>query len=459
MYAIVDIETTGGFAKRHKITEVAIYIHDGTQVVESFSSLVNPSHFLPGYITGLTGITPGMLTDAPPFKQIAPKVAELLKDKIFVAHNVHFDFSFIKKELQDSGYAFNAKKLCTVRLTRKLVPGLRSYSLGNIAAHFKVPVHDRHRAGGDAKATAIIFDKLLRMDRNGVIGQLLKTTNKEMRLPSMISEVQFEALPEKPGVYYFLNNKQEVIYVGKAKDIKKRISGHFSGKGGSWSNQNIRNQICEIKYELTGNEFIALIHESLEIKRLWPKYNSSQKNDRLLWGLFHFEDQNNYIRLAVNRQMPGMQPVKTFRSHSEAWHFLQEKVKEFELCSRLSGLHKVPAACYDHALGTCKGACIKEEEAKEYNKRIQKLFEEIGSKDDIGSCAIVGKGRKSGERSLVLIENGAYIGHGFFNRNQNFNSLLDARELITPYSETPEIRQYLVSALASASSDQVLSFN
>jgi DNA polymerase-3 subunit epsilon len=124
MYAIVDIETTGGYAERHKITEVAIFIHDGTQVVDTWSSLINPSHYLPGYITGLTGITTAMLQDAPPFAEVAAKIHELLKDKIFVAHNVHFDYSFIKKELEASGFPFNAKKLCTVRLTRKLVPGL-----------------------------------------------------------------------------------------------------------------------------------------------------------------------------------------------------------------------------------------------------------------------------------------------------------------------------------------------
>jgi DNA polymerase-3 subunit epsilon len=306
MYAIVDIETTGGYAERHKITEVAIFIHDGTQVVDTWSSLINPSHYLPGYITGLTGITTAMLQDAPPFAEVAAKIHELLKDKIFVAHNVHFDYSFIKKELEASGFNFNAKKLCTVRLTRKLVPGLKSYSLGNITAHFRVPIHDRHRAGGDAKATAILFDKLLRMDRNSAIQQLLKKTNKEMRLPSNISEESFEALPEEPGVYYFLNQFKQVIYVGKAKNIKKRISGHFSGRGGSWSNQNIRNQIHEIKYELTGNEFVALIHESLEIKRLWPKYNSAQKNDRKLWGLYSFEDQLGYTRFAVSKQMNGL---------------------------------------------------------------------------------------------------------------------------------------------------------
>lgn len=458
MYAIVDIETTGGFAQRHKMTEVAIYIHDGTQVIESYSSLINPSHYLPGYIIGLTGITPGMLADAPPFKEIAPKVYEMLKDKIFVAHNVHFDYSFIKKELEDAGFNLNTKKLCTVRLTRKLIPGLRSYSLGNIAGHFKVPVHARHRAGGDAKATAVIFDKLLKMDRNGLIGQLLKKTNKEMRLPSLISEEHFEALPEEAGVYYFLNKNREVIYVGKAKNIKKRISGHFSGKGGSWSNQNIRNQICEIKYELTGNEFIALIHESLEIKRLWPKYNSSQKNDRLLWGLYHFEDQAGYIRFAVNRQMPGMQPLKTFKSHSEAWHYIQEKVKEYELCSRLSSLHKVSGACYDHPIGKCKGACIQEEEPKSYNERVINFFETLTKDDLIGTCAILGSGRKNDERSLVLIENGAYIGHGFFSRKENITTIDEAKEFIKPASETPEIRQYILSQMPALRTGSLISF-
>lgn len=456
MYAIVDIETTGGYAERHKITEVAIYIHDGTQVVDSYSTLINPSHYLPGYITGLTGITSSMLENAPAFKEVAAKIYEMLEGKVFVAHNVHFDFSFIKKELEGCGFSFNAKKLCTVRLTRKLIPGLKSYSLGNVASHFRVAVHDRHRAGGDAKATAILFDKLLRMDRNGIIQQLLKKTNKEMRLPSNVSEEQFEALPEEPGVYYFLNQFKQVIYVGKAKNIKKRISGHFSGRGGSWSNQNIRNQIHDIKYELTGNEFIALIHESLEIKRLWPKYNSAQKNDRLLWGIYSFEDQLGYMRIVVGKQMPGMLPHKTFKSHSEVWHFLQEKVKEYNLCCKLCGLHKVTTACYDHASGNCNGACIQEEPAEEYNSRVSKFLQCLQDKSDFGNCAILGRGRKDGERSLVLLENGAYIGHGYLGKNSPFMTLEDARALISPATETAEIRQFILSELAVTKPGKVI---
>ena len=450
MYAIVDIETTGGYAEKHKITEVAIFIHDGTQVIDTYSTLINPSHHLPGYIIGLTGITPGMLKDAPAFCDVASRIHELLHDKIFVAHNVHFDYSFLKRELEASGFPLNLKKLCTVRLTRKLIPGLKSYSLGNIASHMRVPVHARHRAGGDAKATAIIFDKFLRMDRNGVIQQLLKKTNKEMRLPSNVSEEQFEALPEEPGVYYFLDQFKQVIYVGKAKNIKQRLSGHFSGRGGSWSNQNIRNQIHDIKYVLTGNEFVALIHESLEIKKLWPKYNSAQKNERSLWGLFSFEDQLGYSRFVAGKQMPGMVPVKTFKSHSEVWHFLQAQVKEYKLCSKLCGLHKVAAACYDHATGDCHGACIQQEPADEYNRRVESFLESLVENDTTASCAILGKGRQQDERSIVLIEKGSYVGHGFIPRVANVDVIDEVKGYITPAVETPEIKQYILTELSVA---------
>lgn len=458
MYAIVDIETTGGYAERHRITEIAIYIHDGTQIVKSFSSLTNPSHYLPGYITGLTGITTAMLEDAPPFKEVAEEVYNLLHENIFIAHNVHFDYSFVRKELEACGYQLNTKKLCTVRLSRKLLPGLRSYSLGNIASYLKVPIHARHRAGGDAKATAIIFDKLLRMDRNGAISELLKKTNKEMRLPSNISSDLFEALPEAPGVYYFLNQFKEVIYVGKAKNIKKRISGHFSGKGGSWSNQNIRNQIHDIQYQLTGNEFVALIHESQEIKRLWPKYNSAQKNERSLWGLFTFEDQKGFKRLAVAKQMPGMAPVKTFKSHSDIWHFLQANVKDYQLCSRLCGLHKVNSQCYDVATGACLGACIGKEEVQTYNQRVDDFLHSIKKEDELGDCALVGRGRKRGERSVVLVENGAYVGYGFVESKTELDNLEIIREYVNTYQETPEIRQYIMTEITTSRETKLITF-
>src|SRR5688572_10390686 len=169
MYAIVDIETTGGYAANHRITEVAIYHHDGMQITDSFHTLVNPGRNIPFYITGLTGITTEMVMDAPSFEEVAEEIFKRLEGKVFVAHNAHFDYSFLKKEFEVAGINWQSKKLCTVRLSRKIIPGLRSYSLGSLSESLGIRIINRHRASGDASATVRIFDQLLRRDRDGHI--------------------------------------------------------------------------------------------------------------------------------------------------------------------------------------------------------------------------------------------------------------------------------------------------
>jgi DNA polymerase-3 subunit epsilon len=174
VYAIVDIETTGGFADKHRITEIAIYHHDGVHLTNVFHTLINPGRSIPYYITGLTGITQEMVLDAPPFNQIAQEIHRHLENKIFIAHNAHFDYSFLKKEFEQSGIHWQCKKLCTVRLSRKIIPGLRSYSLGSLAESLGITISNRHRAGGDVAATAKIFDLLLKRDKDNHIGKALK---------------------------------------------------------------------------------------------------------------------------------------------------------------------------------------------------------------------------------------------------------------------------------------------
>ncbi|MEQ8244339.1 exonuclease domain-containing protein, partial [Fulvivirga sp.] len=295
MYAIVDIETTGGFAGKSKITEIAIVIHDGEKEVETYETLINPEQLVPSYITGLTGITQQMVDDAPVFADVAAEINDILSDKIFVAHNVSFDYSFVKRALESEGYMFNNKKLCTVRLSRQIIPGHRSYSLGNLCESLGIQIDNRHRAGGDAKATAILFRQLLEKDED-TVRAALKHNSKETILPPNLPKAEFLALPESPGVYYFLDAQGEVIYVGKAINIKKRIISHFSGTSKNNRNQAIRNEIHHIDYELTGNELIALVLESQEIKRLWPKYNRSQKYIANQWGVYKYEDRQGYIR-------------------------------------------------------------------------------------------------------------------------------------------------------------------
>lgn len=249
MYAIVDIETTGGYAAAHGITEIAIYIHDGKKIVKHFETLINPQQSIPRYITALTGIDNSMVATAPAFEEIAEVIFKLLNDKIFIAHSVNFDYSFIKHHLKAAGFDFNAPKLCTVRLGRKVFPGLPSYSLGNLCRSLELPLDNRHRAGGDAKATVQLFEHYLANGGDEHIEQMLKKTSSEQWLPLQLTKAAILQLPSGPGVYYFHDIKDKIIYVGKAINIKKRVSSHFTHHDADKKRQHFLRTICKITYQ------------------------------------------------------------------------------------------------------------------------------------------------------------------------------------------------------------------
>ena len=456
MYAIVDIETTGGYADNHKITELAIYHHDGTSITDHFHTLLNPGRKIPYFITGLTGITSQMVEEAPAFEEVSEEILSWLKDRIFVAHNAHFDFSFLKKEFESVGINWQTKKLCTVRLSRKIIPGLESYSLGRLAESLGIRIPDRHRATGDAHATAKIFSILLQRDNTGIIVKALKRNSGETILPPNLPKEDFDKLPAKAGVYYFLDAHGQVIYVGKALNIKKRIARHFTGEAREWNRSNIRNEIHNITYELTGSELIALILESQEIRRIWPKYNLAQKYKVEEWGIFDYEDRNGYLRFCVNVISKGTKPLITFSSKGDAWNFMWDKVKEFELCPKLSGLQLAKGLCFSHQSGACKGACQEVETVKKYNKRAQKAidtFFEVGE-----SVAIIGQGRRAEEKSLVLIENGNYIGFGFVSREESIGSLDLARNFVKPSKDNRVVQNLVNSYLLNPRGAEVVAF-
>lgn len=443
MYAIVDIETTGGYAQHHRVTEVAIYHFDGNRITDKFSTLINPVRAIPNFITGLTGITTEMVEEAPTFEDVAEEIYEWLKDRVFVAHNAHFDHSFLKREFDLVGIQWQTKKLCTVRLSRKIIPGLDSYSLGALAESFGIKIPNRHRALGDAHATTKIFDILLKRDQQGVIAKSIKRNSGEATLPANLDKADYDNLPSKAGVYYFLDAKGTIIYVGKAINIKKRITSHFSGEAKEWNRSNIRNEICNIAYELTGNELIALILESQEIRRLWPKYNLAQKFKVEEWGVFDYEDRNGYLRFSVNAVSRGTKPLITFPSKGEAWNFMWEKVKAHDLCPKLSGLQVAKGLCFSHQTGACKGACQGVEKTKKYNKKVQQAidsFFESGS-----SAAIIGQGREDGERSLVLVEKGNYLGFGFYDQQEKISDFESAKNFIR-LSKDNRVVQHLVNS-------------
>jgi DNA polymerase-3 subunit epsilon len=443
VYAIVDIETTGGHADSNGITEIAIYIHDGTAIVEEFASLVNPQVPIPPFLESYTGITNAMVRKAPVFNKIAPKVFELLKDNIFIAHNVNFDYSFIHHQLKECGFDLNAKKLCTVRLSRKVFPGYKSYSLGNICGSLGIPIKDRHRAAGDAFATVKLFEKILANDDSTIIGESLKKGSKEYLLPPNLPKEQFEKLPQQTGVYYFHDNQGKVVYVGKAKDIKKRVGSHFTGNKTNKQKQDFLRSICSISHALCATELMAFILESVEIKKHWPEYNRALKKLDFNFAIYDYEDRNNYVRLAIDRTRKNMIPLYTFRTHVEAIQMMQYLVENYNLCPKLCGINTSKEECIIEKKGdNCKGACQQKETADKYNKRITEAVNWLTTHE---SYAILDKGLYADEASCILIENGKFYGMGYLPIDQQIADIDFIKSMITPYKNSFYINDILQS--------------
>ncbi len=361
MYAIVDIETTGGYASANGITEVAIYVFDGKKVIEKFETLINPRQPIPRYIQSFTGITDEMVANAPEFEKVAEKISLLLNENVFIAHNVNFDYSFLKSHLLRAGHDLKSKKLCTVRLSRKIFPGFPSYSLGNLCRSLEISINNRHRAGGDAEATVKVFSKLLENDKEDFITKSLLRNSKEQSLPPNVPKIHFEALPTTAGVYYFHDAKGKIIYVGKAINIRSRVNSHFSNNSEGRQKQNFITHIHAISFKSCATELMASILESVEIKRYWPKFNYSQKHWEDVFGIYAYEDRNGYLRLAIEKNKKNLKPVHSFHNLSEGYSWLRNVIREYALCAKLCFLEKGNGGCTGTEDNSCKGACVKKE--------------------------------------------------------------------------------------------------
>ncbi len=441
MYAIVDIETTGNYTRRSKITEIAIFIHDGDKIVNQYHTLLNPEMNIPPYIESLTGITNRMVENAPKFYEVAKDIYQMLEGRIFIAHNVNFDYNFIRQEFKSLGGDFKAKKLCTVRLSRKILPGFPSYGLGNLAKQLKIPVNGRHRAAGDAEATVKIFETLLEKDTGGHIEQALKRSSMDGSLPPNLPKRAFESLPEATGVYYFHDQKGKVIYVGKAKNIKKRIKSHFSPGSETSGKQRLFREIHGLSHELCGNELVALLFETHEIQRLWPLHNRQQKRISWNYGIFLYEDQQGYKRLSISRLVKNGPPLMAFRSQAEAREYLRARVREYELCPKMAGIQRSAGACFDHLINQCRGACTGEEQPALYNKRMNKLILSLNHENL--SAAIIGNGRHTEESSVVWVEKGQYLGFGFYDNQQEIMHHNQLKDFITSYPDNQDIQRII----------------
>ena len=414
MYAVVDIETTGNGYKGQKITEISIFIFDGVNVIDEFTTLVNPEAPIPTFITNLTGINQAMVRNQPKFYEIAKKVEEITKDAIFVAHNVNFDYNIIQAEFKSLGFNFKRKKLCTVRLSRKIIPGLKSYSLGNICADEGIPISARHRARGDVEATVELFRRLIERDDNFTINSFLNPKSRQATLPPLLDKSVVDNLPEKHGVYYFKNIKKEVIYVGKANNIKQRVISHFYDKKKKEISMCL--ETADISFTETGSEILALLHESSEIKHRYPKFNRAQRRAGEAVGLFWYEDQKGIIHLAYNRLKLATKAIAKYYTVAECRNHLEHLCSEFELCPKYCHLQTNVSSCFHYQLKECKGICCEKESIEDYNIRVKKAIKSVGM--GAKNLVIREKGRTQNEIGFVLILNGIYLGFGYIDKDQ-----------------------------------------
>lgn len=428
IYAIVDIETTGSTPPNDGITEIGVVITDGENILEKYETLINPEVHIPKFVVGLTGITNQMVADQPKFEDVSSELYDLLEGKIFVAHNVNFDYKFIKESFKKVGVEYNSKRLCTIRLSRQIIPGHASYSLGKLTKSVGIELKNAHRAMGDTLATTELFHMLHVKDVD-FINASLKANSKEYTLPANLSKNKYKKLPKFPGVYYFHDAKGKVIYIGKAKDIRGRVSSHFTGKL-TKKNEVFFKEIYDVSYELTGNELIAAFLEDNEIKRTWPLLNRSQKSRIDKFGIYVYTDRKEMTRIGINKVNNHFPFIKAFPTQSEARNWLIKMVDAYNLNPSFCGMSQFDSDQVTEEM---------------HDKNIDAFLDEF----DLGeeSFVLQGRGREREEHSFIYVDKGTYKGFGYFPKSESISSVDELQNYLQPQKETVLIRNLLKSEL------------
>jgi len=438
LYAILDIETTGGQYNEEGITEIAIYKFDGHEVVDQFISLVNPEKPIQPFVVKLTGINNAMLRSAPKFYEVAKRIIEMTEGCIVVAHNASFDYRILQTEFRRLGFRFHKQTLCTVELSKKLLPGHESYSLGKLVRALGIPMADRHRASGDAMATVKLFKMLLAQDiEKEIVKSFVKTEIKSGMSPKLLDIV--ESLPTKTGIYYIHNEKGDLIYIGKSKNIKKRVNQHFTGTTNKC--KKIQLEVFAVTYEETGSELIALLKESEEIKINKPIYNRSQRKTIFQWALYAQKDENGYLALRLQKADGRKKEITSFVSIQEGKNILFKITDQYNLCQKINGLYDTKNACFKYKIKECDGACVGEISPEEYNERVQEFIDSNLFENE--NMVIIDRGRSLQERSAVLIEGGIYKGYCFYDLNYQITNVEVLKNIIVPMHNNRDTRNII----------------
>lgn len=453
MYAILDIETTGGQFNEEGITEIAIYKFDGHEIVDQFISLVNPEIAIQPFVVKLTGINNAMLQTAPKFFEVAKRIIEMTSDCVLVAHNADFDYRILRTEFRRLGYDFTLKTLCTVELSKKLLPEQPSHSLGKLVRALGIPMADRHRASGDAMATVKLFKMLLDKDsEKKIIKDFIKLKIEKGIAPKLVDILN--SLPTVTGVYYIYNESGNLIYIGKSKNIKKRINQHFTGI--TTSAKKIQQEVYTVTYAETGSELVALLKESEEIKKNKPKYNRAQRKSIFQWALYPEMDEKGYLNLKLQKADGRKKEITSFTSLQEGKNSLFRITEKYNLCQKYTSLYQTKAACFQYKIKECDGACVGEISTVAYNLRVKDFITNNSFQNQ--NMIIVDKGRSIDEHSAVLIENGVYKGYTFYDLNYQITNIEILKNILIPMQSNRDTRNIIQGHIRRNKGYKIINF-
>jgi DNA polymerase-3 subunit epsilon len=456
MFAIVDIETTGGNTQSDRITEIAILIHDGTSVVAEYETLIDPERRIPYRISSITGITNELVSGAPKFYEVARKIVELTEGCTLVAHNAKFDYGFIRNEFKSLGFDFKRQVLCTVEMSRNLIPRQKTYRLGPLCQSLGLEVKTFHRALADAKSTALLFEHLQTVAQHRSKDLAEASQLSRMNPDANLKREQIDKLPNETGVYYFYDEAHQLIYVGKSVDIRSRVLSHFANNTNNKAVE-MKAHIAHIRYAVTGSELVALLKESDEIKRFKPIFNRAQRRSRFNVGLFQFQDPAGYLTFKTEHlRKGGQEPISAFSTVAEARGYLERMLEEVQLCQRLLGLQKVKGPCFSYAIHKCKGACVGLESPEEYNQRAKDVAQRLQYAGE--NLLILDRGRTETEKSLVLIEKGRYAGYGYVESEFAESNVASLKRCVQPFADNKDVRQIINLYIRQGKPEKVLDF-
>ncbi len=394
-----------------------------------------------------------MLRSAPKFYEVAKRIIEITEGCIIVAHNSSFDYRILRTEFDRLGYKFIRPTICTVELSKKLIPEQPSYSLGKLVRSLGIPVTDRHRASGDALATVKLFKLLLSKDSTKeIVKEYIKTEVKPGMAPKLLDIV--ESLPNKIGIYYIHNEKGDLIYIGKSKNIKNRINQHFTGKTSKCL--KIQSQVYAVTYEETGSELIALLKESEEIKINKPVYNRAQRKTLFNWALYKEKTKEGYLALNLEKTDGRKKEITSFTSIQEGKNALFKITEKYNLCQKINGIYDTKKSCFQYDIKQCFGACIGKEKPEEYNKRVANFIENNSFENN--NMVIIDKGRTYDERSAILIEHGVYKGYCFYDLNYQINNIEILRNLIIPMQSNRDTLSIIKSYIRKSKNLKIIKF-